>query len=316
MRKWCLLLILLGCAAIAIATATFARKEPPREPAYNGQPLSYWVPRCVSTTTEQNEAARDAVRHIGTNALPSLIEWLRYNPEPPAWRTKLVTALPWLPQRIQRLIRVRTDVPSQFLWISAPYAFRALGTNAAAAIPELTALALNTHKPERARRAVEALESIGMTNALPALVSVANHRPSCFVQYEAVLAINHLTPKNGSANEVIGPAMLRALLTDNLDPQETAGQYAAGAAAQWLEKTRYRPAVSVPALAACLGGTNADWELRYKALVALGGYGRDAAQALPAITNALSDPSPMVSEHAQRVIQWIVGEVLAQPPPQ
>ena len=310
MRKWYLLPILLGCAAIVIATATLARKEPPKEPTYNGQPLSYWVSRCNRT-----EIARDAVRHIGTNALPSLLQWIHNNPEPAAWRTKLVTALPWLPQRVQGFIRGRIDVRSHSLCHDAPYAFRDLGTNAAAAIPELTALALNTHKPERARRAAEALGLIG-TNALPALISVANHRPFRDVQYDTVLAIDHLTPKNGSANEVIGPVMVRALLTDNVDPQETAGRYAAGAAALWLEKTRYRPAVSVPALAACLGGTNADWELRYKVLVALGGYGRDAAQALPAITNALSDPSPMVREHAERVIQWITGQVLAQPAPQ
>ena len=309
MRKWYLLPILLGCAAIAIATATLARKEPP-EPTYNGQPLSYWVPRCNRT-----EVARDAVRHIGTNALPSLLEWIRYSPEPPAWRVKMVTALPWLPQRVQGFIRGRIDVRSQSLCTYAPFAFRDLGTNATAAIPELTALALNTHKPERARRAAEALGLIG-TNALPALISVANHRPFRNVQYDAVLAIRDLTPKNGSANEVIGPVMVRALLTVNVDPQETAGRYAAGAAALWLADTHYRPAVSVPALTACLGGTNADWELRYKVLLGLGGYGRDAAQALPALTNALSDPSPMVSEHAERMIQWMTREILAQPAPQ
>ncbi len=312
MRLRYALLAAVACAAIAFAAFRLAHHTEPTEPTYDGQPLSYWVQRLH---TEQNEIAMDAVRHIGTNALPSLLEWIRYNPEPPAWRVKMVTALPWLPQRVQRFIRGRIDARSELLCNAAPYAFGALGTNAAAAIPELTALVLNTYKPARARNAAQALGSIGMTNALPALISVANHRPSCFVQYEAVLEIVHLARQNGPANEVIGPVMVGAL-TDTLGHQQLVGQMAAGQAALWLGETRYRPAVSVPALAACLGGTNRDAGLRNNALVALGNYGRDAAQALPAITNALTDRSPRVREHAKSVIQRITGEVLAQPAPQ
>jgi hypothetical protein len=314
MRKWYLLPILLGCAAIVIATATLARKEQPIEPTYNGQPLSYWVTHSMNTA--ERDGATDALRHIGTNALPLLLKWIRYKPEPPAWRTNL-SALPWLPQRVQRFIRGRTDFRSEMLCYEAVDAFGALGTNAAAAIPELTVLMVNSYAPERGCRVARALAYIGTTNALPALVSVANVQRFRYLQFDAVLAISRLTPRDGSLNDIIGPVMVRAL-TNNVDKQAPVGRFAAEEAAKWLIEAHYPPGSSVPALAACLGRADADYNLRWLALLALEQYGPDAAAALPAITNVLflSSPGSALRNDAESAIRKITGEVLAEPAPQ
>ncbi len=50
------------------------------EPAFGGQPLSFWLRECHKDFDGVNKKlgpgkGREAVRHIGTNALPCLIRW-------------------------------------------------------------------------------------------------------------------------------------------------------------------------------------------------------------------------------------------------
>src|SRR4051812_24470518 len=71
-----------------IATALFALVGgillfafwPSREPAYAGKPLSYWLRQdfwSIRGGKGPSPQAEDAVRQIGTNALPTLIRMLR-----------------------------------------------------------------------------------------------------------------------------------------------------------------------------------------------------------------------------------------------
>ncbi len=57
---------------------------PPAEPSYQGKPLSYWLSRYEEirgTTDDEKDPkvieCRDAVHHIGTNAIPTLLRMLR-----------------------------------------------------------------------------------------------------------------------------------------------------------------------------------------------------------------------------------------------
>src|SRR4051812_47188734 len=63
-----------------------------KEPEYQGKKLSYWL---EITTHEEYVEAREAVRQIGTNALPLLLKWIRYSP----WYEKkaVTTVLKQLP---------------------------------------------------------------------------------------------------------------------------------------------------------------------------------------------------------------------------
>src|SRR5438094_118239 len=49
----------------------------PREPVYDGQPVSYWVRGLASIQVTQSAASNKAFQHIGTNALPVLIKMIR-----------------------------------------------------------------------------------------------------------------------------------------------------------------------------------------------------------------------------------------------
>src|SRR6476620_5248092 len=77
-----------GAIALAIAVlgllALWAARQ--REPSYQGRNLSEWLTICRSTATSQpvREEAASAVRHIGTNGLPILLN--RATDAPPQTR--------------------------------------------------------------------------------------------------------------------------------------------------------------------------------------------------------------------------------------
>src|SRR5581483_12103186 len=57
---------------------------PPGEPAYQGKPLSWWLSRSLAPggviydlKDPKVIECRDAIRHIGTNAIPNLLRILR-----------------------------------------------------------------------------------------------------------------------------------------------------------------------------------------------------------------------------------------------
>ena len=100
------------------------------EPSYNNKPLSAWlddrVLRSDGTTVLSDESVF-AVQQIGHQAIPMLLQWLRYS-DPPGFR----------------LLRgANVPVPLNGNWrVRAVYGFRALGDAAAPAIPDLVQLAL------------------------------------------------------------------------------------------------------------------------------------------------------------------------------
>src|SRR5262245_29543566 len=68
-------------ATIAIISLAEWKMFAPRQPSYNGKPLSYWLSRYENrilgkgalNSNEQQEADK-AVREIGTNAIPYLLK--------------------------------------------------------------------------------------------------------------------------------------------------------------------------------------------------------------------------------------------------
>jgi hypothetical protein len=134
-----------------------------REPEYNGGALSAWLARCGSTNQAESRAAVDAIRHIGTNALPFLLRWIQYEP---GWKDSLgrkILGWPVIGSRrdVQRLIWNMT----QYRAITAVNGFRILGSQANPALPELQRLADNPKAPETAIRATQCL--ILMTQRFP-----------------------------------------------------------------------------------------------------------------------------------------------------
>ena len=130
----------------------------PGEPVYHGKRLSTWLADLHPRVGEaRQQKAELALRAIGTNAVPYLLELLRHR-EP-----RLRRELREFSQRTKTFLRMRADyelpwvaVVERDLQLSA--AFAALGPSARPALPALTNLLL---RPETTSVSASALARIG-----------------------------------------------------------------------------------------------------------------------------------------------------------
>jgi hypothetical protein len=289
------LLLLIPCLAIVIGLLTLPSRE--HEPQYKGQPLSHWV--LLSQRAVQFDEADKAISEIGTNALPLLIKWIRY--EPPPWRGKLANAT--LPM-IQRLVQQFVPTKREVLASASRYAFRRLGTNATASIPELTRLMRNTSAPQTAVRAMGALSEIG-TNGLAPLIS-AIQDPKYPLRSWAVVTIAFM-PATPTSATITAPVLIQCL-SDTTDPRIPP------LAAMGLGKNTSAPLLAIPALTRGLAAAGTGEELLCAIIQSLGLFGSQATNALPALTNALMDSSFMVRFAATNAIEKITSKVSASTP--
>jgi len=167
--------VLVALAVVAFAYAVLCRKSIP-EPSYAGENLSEWLE--LYRRPERNggvpTAAERAVRSVGTNALPCLLEWIRY--ELPPWRQALLKLATWpVPGKSLdegKVVYGKSAIEGQSVRRAeqAQLGFAILYTNAVSAIPELEALMKNNQKPIVGLRAIYALSEIGVP-AIPALTN-------------------------------------------------------------------------------------------------------------------------------------------------
>jgi hypothetical protein len=167
--------VLIVLALVAFACALLSRKSIP-EPSYAGENLSEWL--AGYERPERNggvpTAAERAVRSIGTNALPCLLEWIRY--ELPPWRQALLKVATWpVPGKSLdegKVVYGKSSIEGKSLRKAeqAYFGFVILNTNAISAIPELEALMNNNQKPTVGLRAIYALSEIGIP-AIPVLTN-------------------------------------------------------------------------------------------------------------------------------------------------
>ena len=131
-----ILLAVLAVAAVGVLEWLVLR-EPP-EPVYQGKPLSVWLKSFdIGTSQEEADVAADAVRHIGTNALPMLLEMIRSKDRNSRWESVL-----WWINRRQSLV----DFPLQIGLVRrmrAVSAFHALGASAKPTVPSLAQVLFN-----------------------------------------------------------------------------------------------------------------------------------------------------------------------------
>ena len=267
------------------------------EPQYQGHSLSHWLLLSLS----QRENANKALIHIDTNALPFLLKWIRY--ERPRWRARLADAIPW---GLQGTIRPMIFSQSDFLAAASTDAFKHLGTNGVAAIPELTTLMQDTNAPQTAVRAMRALWHLG-TNGLPPLVAAVQD-PRYPLHFWAAVTLL-IRPSTTESVSIITPVAIQ-YLSDTTDPRN------ALLAARELGLSRHAPDLSIPALTNCLTPAAASEQLRNAAAHALGEFGQQATNALPALTNALTDPSPVVRRAATNALNRIRPQPLTKTVPQ
>lgn len=196
------LIAVLGLFVIAVAAIYFLRRPASKEPIFAGRSLSEW---CLDFDPGRpkrlTEAAETALRSIGTNALPILIARATHRDED--FNQQLRDA-----SFRYRWFR-RGRFPGEF-WDGVFGAFRALGPEAAGAIPALTECLTNSLWPGPAMTSALALGAIG-SSALPSLMSALN----CPAESARMAALSGFSEMGTNAKVAI-PKLIQMLNETNL----------------------------------------------------------------------------------------------------
>jgi hypothetical protein len=140
-----------GCVAAVIIASILSPRE--HEPEYNRVKLSVWLERYEYGNAPA--AAYPAIRHIGTNSLPFLLDWIQH--ETPAWKLYARRAAAKMPSLIQRnrFVRWLLADARELRANSAVAGFQVLASQAEPARADLQRLAANSSpgKKQTTRRA-------------------------------------------------------------------------------------------------------------------------------------------------------------------
>jgi len=267
------------------------------EPVYQGRKLSRWLRIYVANSLpgdEQKRAdAKEAIRQIGTNALPCLVHWLAY--EPPRWNTPAMR----LAQRgkLRWLFRKPLDQQTGPRFYGQ-IGFEILGPGAGAAVPDLKRIALRrgTRYEQSRQLAIEALRDIG-ADGLPALVEVLEQGDATDrgIARDYVLMLNWVGVDVTAAvpGLLLADRQLRQqALRLNPDP------------GIFVSSLQYDTPSLVSALTNCLWHSNAT--VRLEATHYLGWLSEKARSAEPALSHAFEDPDPNVRDAATNAVYRIV----------
>lgn len=214
MRKWFVPLLIFSLALAACCLILRTRWSQKPEPSYNGRPLSSWLddyslmshgfPGEETIIEKNNHVVDEAVRYMGTNAIPVLFEMLKATDSPTRRIGEWAYQHEWIHSR-------PTSVPALRKNLEAALAFGALGTNACEALPRL--IDLYRQKNGHVQRMVAlTLGMIGppASNAVPyLLMTVTNQTGS--PPFDAITALGriHADPKT------VVPALIQLLKHSN-----------------------------------------------------------------------------------------------------
>jgi HEAT repeat protein len=231
---------------------------------YEGKPLSFWLAEMdysVPESRERREAAAKALRAMGPRIIPKLLDDL--DPHESFWQR-------WRRLLAQKQKVVKVQVTSLDTRMRrASWAFEALGTNAAPAVPEIVKRLDGA--PGYAPNAL-----VGVREpALPAIQLALSHT-NRYVRGNLGVDLSNAIEAERFPREparVLIPALLRNLKDTNPSVRWNT--------ASALGSIHLEPALCVPALID--GLSDPDPEVQTRCGQALSRFGDDAAEALPAI---------------------------------
>jgi hypothetical protein len=270
------------------------------EPSFQGRKLGEWLADIENAHDEREaEPARNAVRQIGTNAIPYLVGMMRA--EDSELKKTFITLL-----AKAHIFSVRiADSNRQHLL--ALLGFEALGSQASSAIPDLKALVNN---PEAVRFAAWALVSISpngveaATSGLQSTNALVRRETAGVLGTPGVVRFTtNATPARmallQAQAEFAVPPLIRAL-TDSDELTRARAATALGLLGQKAE-------IAVPALIRNLAETNG-WRVPSSAAKGLRRFGTNATRALPALKAIVGHPDSRVRESATRAIEAIESQ--------
>ncbi len=303
MRKRGKTLILLGCLLLVATTISLLLLRA-REPHYDGRSLSDWY-RLWATSTKTNgpaapltQEAMEAIRHIGTNALPILLARVRHPDTPFQTAANQIVGL--IPDRVvasgpfQNTLG-RAVHPGDRC-IDPIAAFWILGPIAAPAVPELKIL-IKSARPRTAQTAAHCLAMLGDEGVLPLLAALADRTVPDRTRASVAQLFIYSDALRGLKNiSLAAPVLADCALSS--DPA------LAAAAITALGKVHTQPEIAIRALtnSAC----SANPMLRRLALTSLASYGR---QYVTILTPFLKDPDELVRRTATNYVKSLAPEL-------
>lgn len=309
MRQRRAIIALAVCVLLGISVVAFW--PGPKEPEYNGKKLSEWLDvydlqylndHGKEVVEREQPAAADALQHIGTNALPWLVKWIKH--EPPAWKDRIAGFIEKIPSRTI----ARWYVEGDRLGFGAVEGFKLLGPKAAPVVPKLEKIVKGSRARFSQDWAIEALSYIGK-DAFPVLLDTLENPKANF---DAARAICRLAQHGVD----IGPAIPALLLMDR-QTEEDEKKFNQSNGRTYHTGYDYvldgllldNRLLLIPALTNCLYHSNND--VRVEAAKALGRLGPAARQAVPALKEALDIRVIAVQEAAINALEKIAPEVLS-----
>lgn len=275
-RRVPLVLLLLAIAGSALYLAN-------REPSYKGRSLSSWL-KDLNEDEEGGREPHEAIRQIGTKALPYLLQELRCKDS--AAKLRLMSLNNQLEARLDRELMKFT--PALNRRFAAAEAFRALGSNGAPAIAELCR---NLTDKELTLTSAEALALIGEP-ALPAIKNLALST-NASARWACAYDLQQFTNANDNV------PILQKLAAD-------VDWVVRAVAAHALGYLAAAPETSVPILITLLNDTNTT--VQRAACVGLGAFGTNAVPALPALGQIAADVTADFNiRNAATIALWRIG---------
>ena len=269
-RSMRITVVCLGLAAVLLSgTFVFLKVLSHRsEPAYNGVRLRRWLTRLSADDPQ----AETAIRNIGTNAIPPLLDLI----------SKSDSSV--MAHLFQRLPSLQRFVPSTNAdHFSGWMGFRSLGQIAEPAIPQLARLVESTNS---SRMAALALASVGPLGVEALVRASGNSNPT--IRCHIMLAL-------GAART--GTLTAFRAITNSLGEPEYIVRFAA---ADSLGHLAVNPDASVAALVNATRDTNR--AVRYAATSSLGSFQRISDIASNHLATAARDPDSLISSAARNAI--------------
>ncbi len=262
-----------------IAVVAFQVLRPQEhEPVYQGKPLSAWLRDYGGWDTTPAEwvkakrRAEDAVRQIGTNAVPTLLEMLGKTQLPRSSKLmelwdRHVANVNYFPFWVRHPAWYKHQ--ARYLNMEGEIGFKILGADAQQAVPEL----MNIYQRTLSMDSLSAMDSrVAVSRAL----------------------ID------------IGPAAIPPFLRWAASTNEDERLIAVHA----LSQIHARPSEVVPVLVKFLSHTNV--QVRIEVAEGLGNFEAEARQTVPALVQLLSDRNGIVRESATNTLKKIDPEAAAK----
>jgi hypothetical protein len=323
MRKRFSIALAAVMVIIVLARVAWLTFPGPPNPIYQGKHLSVWlqyyspVPYWMDQKLVREQAPDQAVRHVGTNAIPLLLSILQ------ARDSVLTLKAIGLAEKLH-FIRADDRRPANWQYEGAIQAFRALGATASNAIPELIQIYRQNLSVDSQAAIAVSIGNIGPAakDAIPFLLQVMATNTNYQVTACAVLALGSI---HAEPERVVPP-----LTTFLHDPRKHAPLFAATALGQFgmdakaatfdlLEllkrdvttQDRARDALSrIYGQPAWKSETSSEskgpqCESLIRAINGFGAMGTNAEPAVPALVKFFADPDSAVRASATNAIKAI-----------